>query len=167
TRNAMLKLVAQENPEPILIEALRALGEIGGDSTVAESIANQWPRLAPAPRRAAAEVLASRSNWSQVLLDGVERKTVAASDIPTPVIRALFQSKDNSVRERAARAIGRFREPDADKLKSIAAKRRLVLNGPIDLNAGREVATKTCLVCHKFHGEGAEVGPDLTGVGRS
>ncbi len=29
------------------------------------------------------------------------------------------------------------------------------------------MARKTCLVCHKFHGEGAEVGPDLTGVGRS
>ena len=167
TRNAMLKVLAQENPERVLIEALRAVGEIGGDNTVAELIANQWPHLAPAPRRAAAEVLASRSNWSQVFLGAVERKTIAASDVPTTVIRTLFQSKDNSVRERAAKAIGHFHEPDADKLKSIAAKRRLVLNGPIDLSAGHEVATKTCLVCHKFHGEGAEVGPDLTGVGRS
>ena len=30
-----------------------------------------------------------------------------------------------------------------------------------------EIARKTCLVCHKLHGEGADVGPDLTGVGRS
>jgi len=36
-----------------------------------------------------------------------------------------------------------------------------------DLRAGHEVAKKNCLVCHKFNGEGAEVGPDLTGVGRS
>jgi putative heme-binding domain-containing protein len=32
---------------------------------------------------------------------------------------------------------------------------------------GHELALKTCLTCHKLHGEGAEVGPDLTGVGRS
>src|SRR6185436_19003340 len=29
------------------------------------------------------------------------------------------------------------------------------------------IAKRTCLNCHKFHGEGAEVAPDLTGVGRS
>ena len=33
--------------------------------------------------------------------------------------------------------------------------------------AGHEIAKKICLVCHKLYGEGAEVGPDLTGVGRS
>jgi putative membrane-bound dehydrogenase-like protein len=166
-RRAMLQLVSPETREPVVIEALRALGEIGGEINVAESIAGQWPNFSPATRRAAAEVLASRNPWSKILLDAVERKTISASDIPTTVIRALFQSKDSSVRERAATAIGRFHEPDADKLKLIADKRRVVLSGPIDLEAGHEVARKTCLVCHKFHGEGAEVGPDLTGVGRS
>src|SRR5207247_7631889 len=38
---------------------------------------------------------------------------------------------------------------------------------PGDLEGGHEVAMKACLTCHKLHGEGAEVGPDLTGVGRS
>src|SRR6185436_13748623 len=46
-------------------------------------------------------------------------------------------------------------------------KRRVVLGGTPNLQAGREVAAKTCFVCHKLHGEGADVGPDLTGVGRS
>jgi len=32
---------------------------------------------------------------------------------------------------------------------------------------GHEIALRACLVCHKLYGEGAEVGPDLTGVGRS
>jgi putative heme-binding domain-containing protein len=29
------------------------------------------------------------------------------------------------------------------------------------------MAKRTCFVCHKLYGEGADVGPDLTGVGRS
>ena len=37
---------------------------------------------------------------------------------------------------------------------------------PADLQAGHEVAKKTCFVCHKLYGEGAEIGPDLTGSGR-
>ena len=55
----------------------------------------------------------------------------------------------------------------AEKLKLIAAKRKVVIAGPMDINAGHEVAKKTCFICHKLHGEGADIGPDLTGVGRS
>lgn len=166
-RNGMLRLIAQEKQERVVIEALRALGEIGGDGGVAEAIVRHWPDFSPVVRRTTAEVLASRNNWSRIFLGAIEDKRIAASEIPTTVIRALFQAKDASVRDLAKKAIGRFREPDADKLKLIAAKRRLVLSGPVDLKAGHEVMKKTCLVCHKFYGEGAEVGPDLTGVGRS
>jgi putative heme-binding domain-containing protein len=41
------------------------------------------------------------------------------------------------------------------------------LNGEPNIARGHELAKKTCFVCHKLYGEGAEVGPDLTGVGRS
>jgi putative heme-binding domain-containing protein len=88
-------------------------------------------------------------------------------DVPASAIRSLVNNRNDYIRNNAVRAIGRYREPDADKLKQIAAKRAVVLAGQPDLNAGREVARKTCLTCHTFHGEGGEVGPDLTGVGRS
>src|SRR5205814_3981669 len=64
--------------------------------------------------------------------------------------------------------IGRIRPADADKQKIIEQKKKMILSGgPPDLQAGHEIAKKTCFVCHKLYGEGAEVGPDLTGVGRS
>src|SRR5262249_26693755 len=60
------------------------------------------------------------------------------------------------------------RPPDADKQKIIELKKKMILAGSApDLAAGHELARKTCLTCHKFYGEGAEVGPDLTGAGRS
>jgi putative heme-binding domain-containing protein len=34
-----------------------------------------------------------------------------------------------------------------------------------DAAHGKEVFTKTCAVCHTFNGEGAKIGPDLTGAG--
>ncbi|MHB8522976.1 MAG: PVC-type heme-binding CxxCH protein [Limisphaerales bacterium] len=166
TRNAMLALVAGDRSERIVLEALRALGEIGGDH-VADDVLKQWPKLTPATRRAAAEVLVSRGRWAGTLLAGVENKTVVSTDIPTTAIRTLAESKDAGVRERTARDIGRFRESSADKLKLIGEKKRMVLNGPVDLEAGHELAKKTCFVCHRLYGEGADVGPDLTGVGRS
>ena len=35
------------------------------------------------------------------------------------------------------------------------------------MKAGHEVALRSCLVCHKLYGEGADVGPDLAGADRS
>jgi putative heme-binding domain-containing protein len=49
----------------------------------------------------------------------------------------------------------------------VAAKKAMVLNGPVDLADGHQQAKTTCLLCHKLYDEGADVGPDLTGVGRS
>jgi putative heme-binding domain-containing protein len=43
----------------------------------------------------------------------------------------------------------------------------ILRDAPVDLSAGHELAKKTCFVCHKLKGEGGDVGPDLTGVGRS
>jgi putative heme-binding domain-containing protein len=83
------------------------------------------------------------------------------------VVRNLVQHRDGTLREAAKAAIGRFRESTGDRARLIQEKRRVVLAGTPDLEAGHEVARRTCLVCHKLNGEGADVGPDLTGVGRS
>jgi putative membrane-bound dehydrogenase-like protein len=166
TRAALVRLLDAGQPEPVQVEAITALGEIGGDTIPAE-VLGRWRGMSPEARRAAAATLASRRRWAMPLLAEVKQGKVSASDFGAPVIRSLMQSKDEAVREEAKAAIGRFRETAGDKVKLIAQKRAMVLEGRPNLAAGREVAIRTCLVCHKLHGEGAEVGPDLTGVGRS
>ena len=166
TRDAMLSLLVPPTPDVITVAAIAALGEIGGDTT-AGALIQQWKNLSPAAKRAAAETLVARRDSARAFLAALEQKTISASDLPATTVRSLVNSKDDYVKNNAARIIGRVREADADKLKLIAAKRQIVLAGEPDRAAGREVARKTCLTCHKFHGEGGEVGPDLTGVGRS
>ena len=165
-RDALIRVLNGTDKEPLLMETVRALGEVGGDD-VSDHVVKRWPALSPAARRTAAEVLVSRNRWAAALLKAVEQKKVAPTDISATAVRSFSQSSDTSIRERAAKLIGRYRPTDADKLKLIADKRRIALASAPDLNAGREVARKTCFVCHKLHGEGADVGPDLTGVGRS
>ena len=169
-REAVLKLVAPENPEALVIEALQALSQIGGD-TVGEEIIQRWKTFTPTMRRVAGETLTSRSRWAANLLSAAERKMISASELSATTIRALssFVSPDNEeLRRRFEQNIGRIRPANADKQKIIAAKKEMILKaGPPDLAAGHEVAKKICLVCHKLNGEGAEVGPDLTGSGRA
>src|SRR5207249_4206328 len=68
---------------------------------------------------------------------------------------------------RVTAALGHYRDSNYDVVKVVADKKRMVLNGPVDLEDGHAQAQKTCLLCHRLNGEGADVGPDLTGVGRS
>jgi putative membrane-bound dehydrogenase-like protein len=166
TRDALLQVVRSPATDGLRVEAIRALGEIGGEA-IAEELIRAWKELGPGARRAAAETMILRGKWKVQFVEAVDRKQIAAGDVPVAVVRALSKEPEQAARERVARAFGAFRESDADKLKLIAAKRQMVIQGEPDLKAGHEVARKTCFVCHKLHGEGADVGPELTGVGRS
>ena len=162
----LLRMIPAEKDQSLIVEALRALGSFGGDE-IAYAITGAWKNFIPSTRRAAADVLVTRSKWSRALLAGIDQKSVSPLDISATARGALARSDDATVRDHANRVLGTYRASGDDKLKLIAAKKKVVLAGEPDLKAGLEVARKNCLVCHKFHGEGMEVGPDLTGVGRS
>ncbi len=146
-------------------EAVRSLMAYGYDQ--AYPVVEAWPQLPPMARIAAAETLARGTKTGRALLAGLEKKTVSPSDISATARRAFATSEDKTIADTADRLLGKYRASGADKLKLIAEKRAVVLAGPADLKHGHEVAKKTCYVCHKMYGEGADVGPDLTGVGRS
>jgi putative membrane-bound dehydrogenase-like protein len=166
-RDALVKLVSRDSSQALVTSALRALGAIGGDRIAADLLAN-WPSYSGTTRAAAGEVLVSRRAWAVSLLSAIESKKVSASDLPISAIRTLSDSRDEFVRNRVPEVIGRVRPANEDKQRIIAEKKKMLLAGPApDLNAGHELARKTCFVCHKLNGEGAEVGPDLTGSGRS
>ena len=165
-REAVMKLVLSDSAESLRIAGLQTLSAVGDDNSARELIKN-WPKLSPNLRRTAVETLIARSSWIRLLLDSIEDKVVTPQDISASAARALFTSKNPNFVARAERILGRFRESDADKLKLIAQKRQIVLTSEPNISRGHEIAKKTCFVCHKLHGEGAEVGPDLTGVGRS
>jgi len=169
-REAALKLVMPQNPEELVIAALRALSETGGD-TVGQDIIERWKTFSPAVRRVACETLTSRARWAANLLSAVELKTIAASELSATTIRALssfVNPEDEGLRRRFEQSIGRVRSTSVDKQGIIEAKKKMILaGGEPDLKAGHELTKKTCFVCHKLNGEGAEVGPDLTGSGRS
>ncbi len=166
-RDGLLLIFRSKAPEKVRIESLRSLGEVGGDA-VSSSVLDQWINLSPVLRRTASEILASRREWALPFLAAIQQKKVAVGEIPPTVVRALSTSKDEATRVKALQVIGRYRDANADKLKVIAAKKEMILTpGVVDFKAGREIAQRVCFNCHKLHGEGGEVGPDLTGVGRS
>ncbi|MBX3734939.1 MAG: dehydrogenase [Verrucomicrobiae bacterium] len=166
SREALMRVVAGGHPDTLRVAAVRGLAEVGADGT-GQQLLELWKTLPPAVRRPVVEVCTTRSPWRWALFAAVERGEVLRGDLPPDVIRTLAASRNDGEKRKAQQLFGRVNASSADKLRLIAEKRRVVLNGPVDLQAGQEIARTTCLVCHKLHGEGADVGPDLTGVGRS
>ncbi|MEQ2010510.1 MAG: PVC-type heme-binding CxxCH protein, partial [Limisphaerales bacterium] len=80
-RDALLKAITPGNPEPLVLEAIAGLSQLGAPATT-EALFAQWKNFSPAARRAAAETLASRNNWASQLLSELEQKRILASDIP-------------------------------------------------------------------------------------
>ncbi|MEN9675517.1 MAG: hypothetical protein RIS76_1413, partial [Verrucomicrobiota bacterium] len=166
SRGALMQVVSGSLSDPVKVAAIRSLADVGVDDTASQLLA-RWSTLTPALRRPVVELCTTRGPWKWALFGAVERGEIKRGDLPPSVIRALASSRNEAERKKAQQLFGRVNESSADKLKLIAQKRRVVVEGPVDLNAGHEVARRTCFVCHKLYGEGAEVGPDLTGVGRS
>ena len=166
TRNALLAVFNGNASEALKVEAVRGLADVGENDT-ARQLLEKWSGLSPAVRAAVAELCTTRGNWKWPFYSAVERGEVKRGDIPPTVIRALTTAKVDNEREKAVQIFGRVNQTSAEKLRLIAEKRKVVVEGAVDLAAGHEVAKRTCFICHKLHGEGADIGPDLTGVGRS
>ena len=166
SRVELMKLMTTDKTEPLLLEGARSLSAFSEDE-LAYTLVDAWKNYPLPVRRAVADVLVTRSKWARALLAGVEKKTVQPQDISATARRALARADDKTIADNSDRLLGRYRAPGADKLKLIADKKKIVLSGTADLNNGHEVAKRTCFVCHKLYSEGTDVGPDLTGVGRS
>ncbi len=163
---ALLEILDGSHAESLRVTAAVTLARSGSDREAKHCLEN-WGSYPPAVRYEIAQGLAARADWVRLLLDAIENKAVASSDLPVPVLRRLTNHDDDTLRRRAETVIGAYRETGSDAARIIAEKKRMAMDGPVDMEKGRFLTATLCLTCHVFLGEGHEVGPDLTGSGRS
>ena len=167
-RDGLVRLLSSTSPQapPVIIEAIRAAADIGGDALPPVLIT-----LAASKdfgiQQAALAALAGRADWAHAMLDAITAGKVSATGFPVSVRRSLATSQDKAIRDHAFKVLGAWKEASDDVKALIAAKRKACLEGEPDLVMGKMVFTTTCAVCHTFHGGGQKVGPELIGSGRS
>jgi putative heme-binding domain-containing protein len=152
----------------VKLQAITVLNDAGNDES-ADLLVKNWDKLStPELKTAAAQLLATKARWARTLLTGVQAKKVVAADIPLPALRAIAEhaGRDVSLKTLMSATVGMYRPTPGEKQKLIEDKKAVVMTGQFDKTRGKELFTKHCAVCHKLNGEGAEVGPDITGVGR-
>jgi len=137
------------------------------DQRVGRLVLEAFPSLASPLQSRAIGLLVSRSAWAHRLLDAVEQKRIAREMFSVDHLRRLQSLPDRSVREQAIARFGRVRETrDPARQQVIAEVRRLLRDRDGDPQRGKRVFAKVCSQCHRLHGEGHLLGPDLTANGR-
>jgi putative membrane-bound dehydrogenase-like protein len=158
--DALPGLLDARQPGAVQLAAIQTLAGLN-DPRVGPALLGHWRSLSPTLRREAVEALFARSDRLLALLDAVEAKTVAASDIDPSRVKQLLSHPNTTVQTRAAKLLAGATR--ADRAEVIARFRNtLTLAG--DRDRGRTVYRKVCSTCHKAEGQGIDVGPNLATV---
>jgi putative heme-binding domain-containing protein len=163
TAKKILDAITLQSAPPLALGLIGSLGESRAGETGGEVLA-RWARFTPAQRKAAVGLLLRRSEWSEVLLDAVESKKLLATDLGPEHWQQLRNSQNRRVASRARRLADAEKPVSADR-EEVVKKFLPVAEEKGDVVRGKEVYTATCAVCHKFDGQGAVIGPELTGIG--
>ena len=136
-------------------------------------VATNYQRLRPDLRAAVVATMCSRPAFAAALLDAVANGKIARTDITPYHARQIAGLADEAVNKRLAEVWGSVSTTSDQKKKRIAdLKAGLTpeVLAKADIENGRAVYTQTCAACHTLYDlgqTGANLGPNLTGSGRS
>jgi putative membrane-bound dehydrogenase-like protein len=152
---------------PFRGQLLTALSRLDGD-WIGHTVLSEYPRLEPDLQPRAIEMLTQRPAWGKLLLAAVGEKKIPSSALNVNQVRKLLAFKDESIVKQVRSTWGTLREDrNPAREKVVADMRDFLKKTKGDPMKGVQVFKNVCAQCHKIHGDGQEVGPDLTGNGRS
>jgi putative membrane-bound dehydrogenase-like protein len=139
------------------------------DPAVGVLLARNYGRFHPSERPAVIEALATRPSFAAALLDQMQAGRIPRSDLSAAQARQIRGLGEATVARRLAAVWGEVQDSSAEAQALIQQwKTRLTPESlsAADKGHGRVVYSRFCANCHRLHGEGGTIGPDLTGAGR-
>ncbi len=135
---------------------------------VANVVLDAYPTMEAELQPQAIELLTDRAGWSKELLTAISAKRIPATALNVNQVRKLQTSKDPELAKQVTAAWGSVRTERNPAREQVIGQMRVFLRQTSgDPHAGQTVFNKLCGQCHKIHGQGQEVGPDITVNGRS
>lgn len=119
-----------------------------------------WTDFPVSVRSGILEILLSRDEGIEKVLDAVEQGLIKSAEVPMGNRQLLLKHANKKIQERAVALFPQNQDRAKVLVKfSDAAK----LSGSAD--KGAEVFARACANCHTFRGQGIAVGPDLMALG--
>jgi putative heme-binding domain-containing protein len=156
-------LLALRHPSEIQLAAVRALSQLPGRAAATGLVEpRRWLAFTPQVREAVLSALVTSVDQTLVLLDALEKGSVAATALGSSRRNRLTNHRNAAIQKRA-RAL--FAAVDSgDRMKVYERLRGTVLTRSADSTSGRRIFASQCAACHSFDGAGGQLGPDLTGI---
>lgn len=128
---------------------------------VSEAMLEGWSRYTPKVKDAVLAAFFARPQRVPALLTALEQGDVDAVDI-NPFRRERLLNARYVIRMRARKL---FKDDElSEELAELSKNYQDALSGERNLERGKALLTKTCLVCHKLNDQGHEVGPNFAEV---
>jgi len=146
------------------LDAIRAIAAYD-DEALGRRLLEKYKTFSPSEKAEVILTLASRRRYGRQLTDAMAKGVVPKSDVPVHVARQLLRVVGASFTDVWGPVEARAAE-DA----SFAKYRALLTDGAVNagsVQSGKAVFQQTCGACHKMHGQGGAIGPDLTGSNRA
>ncbi|MBI3824003.1 MAG: c-type cytochrome, partial [Planctomycetes bacterium] len=157
----LLDLITPRSTPEFSVGILEA---VGGQSNVGPLLLKRLNALTPQARTTALRILLSRAETTRQYLDAVEKGTLSLSELPLDQKQALAAHPDKGIADRAKVILAKGGGlPNADRQKVVDELLPLIKKTG-DVELGRAAFKKHCALCHTHSGEGAKIGPDLSGV---
>ena len=135
---------------------------------VAAILLKAYPQLADELKPRVIELLTNRLSWGKSLVQQIAEKKLPPQALNENQVRKLVSLGDQGLADELARHWGTIREKrDPAREQLVLEMRRMLMKTPGDAHRGKAMFAKLCGQCHKLHGEGQEVGPDITSNGRA
>lgn len=158
-------LIKPTTPPAQSTALIQAIG-LSKRNEAANELLAAWKQMTPSARRATTSTLLRRPPWAHQLLAAVERGAIHRNDLARDHWSQLRSHSDRTVADRASKAqAGAPSTQNAPAMEAVVARLMPVASRKGDVQRGREVFEKNCLICHAVNAQGARVGPDLTGIG--
>ncbi|MBX9581940.1 MAG: ThuA domain-containing protein [Gemmataceae bacterium] len=127
----------------------------------------EYPTYSPAVKRRAVQFLLARPAWAVELLKAFDAGTFPKADLTADHARAAVALGDPAVTALVEKHFGKVAPATAgEKQARIASLATALGRIPGHPAKGKPLFVEHCATCHKLHGEGGAVGPDLTTADR-
>ncbi len=161
-RGMLAELLTDDSLRRDAIQAIAAYD----DTSLATSLLASYPNLSSAEKLDAIHSLASRQHYGRLLTQAIKRGEIPRRDIPAYVARLLRRVVGGQFID----VWGPLDEPSVNQQAAFDRYRALLTSDAITTASrdhGEQVFKRTCLTCHKLHGQGGNIGPDITGANRT
>lgn len=159
-RKVLLPLLGTTSDAETQSLAAATLGRIVADDTP-EVLLSAYATIRPQARAEVVEVLLSRTAWHAPLVAALETGIVQPMDVPYVRRNVLLRSSDANLKQRSVKLFSEALE----QRKAVFERYRAAIRGAnADPARGEVVFRRECQNCHKFNGQGRDIGPNLATI---